>query len=140
MSDLVAFLLARIADDEALAAGALGQHWSANGYREVRTGSEDDPRYYKVVGVGAVREHWDSPEILSESAGTYRHIANWDPSRVLAECQAKRQVVELAANALEHDIFKDSMERLLSYEIALRMVQVYRDHPDCQPGWRLSDD
>jgi hypothetical protein len=38
---------------------------------------------------------------------TARHIARWDPTRVLAEVDAKRRLLALP----------------------------YRDHPDCKPEW-----
>ena len=64
MNEVVEFLLAQIAEDEAVARAAIKDSegsldWAADG----------DP--------------------------TDIHIARWDPARVLAECEAKRAIIEL---------------------------------------------
>jgi hypothetical protein len=76
---LTEFLLARIAEDEA-AARAVG--WT--------------PRW--------VMAH-DLPDA---PPGIVAHIARHDPARVLAECAAKRRIVELADDATGLDMQVDS--------------------------------
>jgi hypothetical protein len=52
-------------------------------------------------------------------------------SRLLAECEAKRQIVEECAEK------KDWYENSWGYRVILRLLAVpYADHPDYQQEWR----
>lgn len=98
MTTLTEFLLARIAEDEAAARSATQGQW-------VRYG---DGRFYDyTVGLTPAFVPWPqtggnrspgrdySAEIVGgvqEADGT--HIVRWNPARVLAECEAKRRIVE----------------------------------------------
>lgn len=101
MSDLVGFLLARIAEDEA-----------------------------------AARESVEYEENVWEAAG-------WlPPSRVLAECEAKRRIVEQYADA-ERRRVADPLDmavaprRVFALERVLRALALpYADHPDYREEWR----
>lgn len=89
MSDLAAFLLARIAEDEAVARAAGEGEWSAEG-RDV----------WRVSPIATVTIVYGIPEHES-GAQTHeigQHIARHDPARVLAECEAKRRIVEWHKN------------------------------------------
>jgi hypothetical protein len=97
VSDLTEFLLARIAEDEAAAQAAYpGGRWevAANGH---------EGHSIRALDVHAF-ELPDVPETVVDDEGgaippditTMRHIALWDPARVLAECEAKRRTIELA--------------------------------------------
>lgn len=91
MTDLAAWLLARIADDEAVARDAttLGYGWDADGLAGDVYASGDDPQTGTVVA--ECGDHNNA-----------RHIARYDPARVLADCEAKRLIVELHPPG-EHD-------------------------------------
>ena len=56
------------------------------------------------------------------------HIAAWHPSRVLAECRAKRHLVEAAGRAGD-DATRDAVLRSLA--------SAYADHPDHLEEWRV---
>lgn len=94
MTDLAAWLLERIADDEAVARAAtsLGYGWDADGLAGDVYASGDDPQTGTLVAEAG--EHADAA-----------HIARWDPDRVLAECVAKRRIVEA------HEQVKDYFDR-----------------------------
>lgn len=104
MDDLVRFLLDRIAEDEdAARAASAGGRW----------------RYSDGDSVGAwtlYDEHWRIADLVLYRRGEYdyeermpafrppyyvdadangSHIARHDPARVLAECEAKRRILEL---------------------------------------------
>src|SRR5690625_7225996 len=83
---IVEFLLARIARDEALAEAAIDDHphWLAMGH--------DLYQYEGGVSSGYLAVDRRAPQGVE-------HIANWDPARVLAECQAKRASRGLADEA-----------------------------------------
>jgi hypothetical protein len=55
----------------------------------------------------------------------------FDPARVLAECEAKRRIVERTAGLNRYRL-KDQMTL---QDLALP----YADHPDFQPEWRLPE-
>lgn len=69
--NLTEFLLARIAEDEAMARAAIG----------------------KRVDISAV---WSDMEVS-------RHIERWSSARVLAECEARRRIVELHKQVRDSD-------------------------------------
>lgn len=116
--DLVAFLLTRIAEDEQVATAALPGPWRAE--RRLEPGPPEWPPDVQVLHdllghTGAV----GSARISEPDAA---HIARWDPARVLAECEAKRLLV---------DVFKDR-EPTLKY-----LVLPYREHPEYRVEWAL---
>ena len=116
--ELVDFLLARIAEDERTARAAVrttgagdvaGWYWSSAG--ECVCLDET-----AVVVVGG----WES----SRPAGA--HIVRWDPERVLAECAARRRVVERCSDRASGTADPDTL-RLLALP--------YADHPDHRAEW-----
>jgi hypothetical protein len=50
------------------------------------------------------------------------------PARVLAECEAKRRIVELMSDEVEYVVYSDDVLRALALP--------YADHPDFRPEWR----
>ncbi len=94
MSQQIAeFLLQRIAEDEECARRATQGRWKLWGM-QVRS----DP-----VGDGNLNTSRPVAE-TSHEAGLHTwnasHTARWDPARVLAECEAKRRIVQLYAGAV----------------------------------------
>jgi rubrerythrin len=94
--DLAEFLLARIADEEAGAKAAGGAAWrfgAPNAEAEWNPDAEAWRTDYTGVSEAASGEVvvYDEGWPDEEQA---RHIAHWDPARVLAECEAKRRIVE----------------------------------------------
>lgn len=153
---IVEFLLARIADDEAVAWAALdapGSTWWVNS-REQRI----------VRGAPTTR----APIAEALSWRTAAHIARLDPTRVLAECEAKRKIIEfhkqwpvLVRTEPKLEIGPDDgltqyaarmaqrLDWLTQQEYAKRfgteapttpmlraMAAVYADHPDYETAWR----
>jgi len=81
MSALTEFLLARIYDDECLARWAFAYH-------------NDNGPDWSERWSGAVEMGGDGHELLlCNDSGVSRHIVNFDPARVLAECEAKRKII-----------------------------------------------
>jgi len=100
---LTEFLLARIAEDEALARSAAG-----------RTSAEGDEPW-------RLSEEW-------EDIDGYTGYVVVDPARVLAECEAKRNLIGLATDRL--------FDRTYSSEILGILALPYADHPDYRDEWR----
>lgn len=121
--NITEFLEARIAEDEAGAIDAAamleGRHWEDDG-TSVSSGEDT----FWVDGL-CVR----SPEMVSA------HIARHDPARVLAECAAKRAMVQLLGPALNAPLHH--VERALSESALKHLAAVYKDHPSYQQEWAL---
>lgn len=121
--ELVDFLRARLDEDEALAREAPEGPW--------HIGNAVDPTQpcgvYTFPGARLVADglNW----LVAE------HIARQHPARVLAEVEAKREVVRLAERAHDyHETFVNGFAAAL--EGALRLfARAYRAHPDFDPAW-----
>lgn len=131
MSDVTEFLLARIAEDEEAMRRIAGRRWYAC----------DD---------GHVQEPEVDPLVEEVEDRLPNHHNSWalvlDPARVLAECDAKRGIVELHKEVLverpdddvgipydalcevENDDFPCATLRLLALP--------YADHEDYREEWR----
>jgi hypothetical protein len=133
VSDLAAFLAARLSEDEAIAREAAGltECWVA-----------EEP----AIGVVLVD---GEPLIEGHITGLTAHIARHDPARVLREAGAMRARLALLAEA------QAELDRLLADEHASPMDQamavgrvrgarmavrydaaVWRDYPDYDEAWR----
>ena len=113
---LTEFLLARIAEDEAVAHEATHYNWRVT----------DDPLGYHVehdkqepMGRVVMRAGSDMGVDGKPDAA---HIARHDPARALREAQAKRRLVG-------DEWFEDP-------ETMRILAEVYSDHPDYRDEWR----
>lgn len=152
---LADFLLARIAEDEAVAKAAgphgrpLGGHWVSR--------RPDRPECHVYGDFGWLVEGPDVETHDSEwGKAVADHIARHDPARVLAECEAKRRIVELLEDERQRkDIYNRDFDRGLletdgdfqsrhsanarwaGLEAAARALAMpYADHPDFREEWR----
>ena len=128
---LTEFLLARIAEDEEAARrGISGQADPENGWGLAQ--------YQGVAGltltphVGHIHERVQG-----------EHIIRWHPARVLAECEAKRRIVERHRGfgfdeEWAPEGYCGECEGTLSSPCAtLRLLALpYADHPDYREEWR----
>lgn len=129
---IVEFLEARIAEDEADALPF------RNELGETKQWQCDE------IG-GAVRyvgpRPFGLPDLLAkfEIHAEGAHVARWDPSRVLAECAAKRVIVgtykAVAANRNEVTTVQWHEERALLTSLRA-LADVYKDHPDYSQEWK----
>jgi hypothetical protein len=122
---LTDFLLARIAEDEEVAR-RVGESW----FRYFG-------QVYVIEGAGEGHPAWqahrgdDRCQVRTEADGD--HIARHDPARVLAECEAKRRIVE--------ELRSITMGKWKAGEPwADRMLGIlalpYADHPDYREEWK----
>ncbi|MGY1812039.1 DUF6221 family protein [Blastococcus sp. SYSU D00820] len=116
---LTAFMLARIAEDEQAARAAVrvvagrevaGWYWSGAGDAVFLDGTSEP------VACGPWRQPMDQPAA--------HHIARWDPERVLAECAARRLLVESAAASTD------------GAAVLRALALPYCGHPEHRPEWR----
>jgi hypothetical protein len=151
VSDLVAFLKARLDEDEAVAREAGGQRWRWDHGFGAMCNDKDCP-YGHLVADG------EPPTLLMEVHGFdihqpwqgAEHIARWDPARVLAEVAAKRAILgihepvslapkfhpEVRVCARCGTVGEDEIDWPCDTVLALALP--YADHPDYDPAWRLS--
>jgi hypothetical protein len=141
------FLEARITEDEAAARRcekAFPGSWDVEdrGYRAHVVC--DGPYFHHVSELD--QQHTNVEHI----GGALQMIADFNPARVLAECAAKRQVIEAAlddANSIDLELACcHSVEKLRANLCpvfapgprAIRaLAAVYKDHPDYRQEWAL---
>jgi hypothetical protein len=159
MSALTDFLLARIAEDEAAARAAIdpdrpGTHWhwvmdatdTPVADRHLQRAQDDGEsvslrtveEFESRSGVGPLPHFVVQSGEVRGTAGD--HIARHDPARVLAECEAKRQIVE-DFQVLHRDYRETHSEttearRFQAMVTVARLASVYADHPDYREEWR----
>lgn len=147
------FMLARIAEDEALARSAEERAltpWRATYGRQVEARHDG----YLVTPEDEHSYSTDPPDEVA------LHIARWDPARVLAECEAKRRIVEAhplvtdpqrlvkvwtrasPGNACEtcggNPVDSSApIEDIGPCDTLLALAAIYADHPDCREEWKL---
>ena len=66
--------------------------------------------------------------------GDGQHWQNVNPSRVLAECESKRRIVEMAWHHLGEDDYAWGMEEAKRQILAV-LALPYADHPDYRQEW-----
>lgn len=153
---LIEFLLARIAEDEAVALAANGPRWG-HGDGNVSTGGlyslapgEDDGWSIAWFELGTANADARGRRVLPRWATMERrahensvHAARHDPARVLAECAAKRRIVEHAQDWAEtlHEVPSGwTEETATAYRMAMDwtlrvLAQPYHDHPAFNQEW-----
>lgn len=132
MSDLVEFLLARITEDEN------GAHQVLRDYAE-HSATWDNP----CTGVINIGDPGLEGLVALGDGPLAIHIADWDPARVLAECDAKRRIFKIHSEIVTGDIpteraFDFCNEDLEQHPCpTLRLLALpYAEHPDYRDEWR----
>jgi len=108
---LVLWLREQIAADEKVALATTAPHWYKNGW-ELRTVPEGDRRYrhgdpawWKIASYGDISSA-TIDEFKSRMWADFSHIELHQPSRVLAEIEAKRQLIDLVLD-MKHTVVED---------------------------------
>lgn len=150
--DIADFIRARLDEDEAVAKAATPGPW------EPERPWLSDVVTSKLLGRIA---DFSSARVLNRDEGGYRpqsipdarHVAHWDPARVLAETAAKRGILD-AIDAAEKEWAEAqaaarpgpasfdlararSLERELAEIVLRQLAAPYADHPDYDPAWRI---
>jgi Family of unknown function (DUF6221) len=136
--NLTEFLLARIAEDEAVARAAVGTavfarqtgNWS---FETVNDQYGPIPIVFAVTDTGA-KTQVANLEGAWEREERGAHIARHDPACVLAECEAKRRIVALATELAEWDEMGSSTAEE-GDAILAALALPYADHQDYQQEW-----
>ena len=129
---LTEFLLARIAEDEALARTAYGHRVNA------RTGQ---PGRWEQ-GVGMSSEVMGPAESVAgaKNAAAAAHIARHDPAHVLAVCAAHRRIMELHTGDQHpdprwHDEICLGCQNELPCPTLRHLAAIWRDHDEWREEW-----
>lgn len=154
MADIVAFIEARLAEDEAVArkaAGLVGVGAEARYY----TDWSYDREQFRVTTDGT---SWINAKDTGDACG--EHIARHDPARVLREIAAKRRVLARHHPADKPNYrFRDTdsvtyvcvgcgyagdnddpnTDDINECPELREAASVWSDHPDYDPAWRLED-
>ena len=123
MIGLVEFLLARIEEDRRTACTSTPGRW----------GVVDDR------GAAGTRHylHSDGGYYITEmviNRPTADHMARWDPTRAVADCEARRRIVEMFAASAR--LNQCDTDELFFGETLRWMATLYREHPDYRQEWR----
>ena len=132
MSDLADFLLDRIDDDEDQARLATPGPWENVRVNESTDGWNVEARAADGthLDVAVDRAH---PAEGACGVSDAAHIARWDPTRVLADCDAKRRIVALGV-CTACDVEAQSCDHR---DQALRLLALpYASHRDYRHEWR----
>jgi hypothetical protein len=140
MDDLVAFLRARLDEDEAVARATA---WNAS--TQIYNEWEAAPPT-EVDGPWRIRQKGKVFILLDcEGEEMVRHVARHDPARVLREVEGKRRIVERWATheALDRETFEAEGEHARSlvslraayWDACRELAAVHADHPDYRPEW-----
>lgn len=127
--DIIAFLEARIAEDEAIALAASPAPWEWFG--EPGSGTAALYAANERTVLDARADH--VPGYLECKSEDRVYIARFNPGRILAECSARRQM--LANVPLVTDI-PNEVGGTSEY-VLMCMAAPYRDHRDYQEGWAI---
>jgi Family of unknown function (DUF6221) len=135
MDDLVAFLRARLAEDEAVARAATEGPWTVDNtdYAEAIYGADQ----VAIIAGG----RWGGEASVFEQTEDAIHIARHDPARALREVEAKRGLLrrygQLLENGRAHPDDLASSGALLALHGAVKLLALpYGDHPDYREEWR----
>lgn len=142
---IVEFLEARIAEDEAAALPFRNELGETKQWR-----CDDIGGVVRYVG----RMEFGLPDLLAKFDTHLEgaHVERWDPARVLAECAAKRAILELHGpvedkgwiSGKDHDYLwcgscgtLDDSPTPFPCETLGALAAVYSDHPDYDKDWAL---
>lgn len=119
------FLLARIAEDEEVAAAAKADSADADGHWwwDGVDFEGSWPTSERPKGESYAFQSW---EVMAE---------RFDPARVLAECEAKRRIVERATATMGARTPDDVDFYHAAYDL-MDLALPYADHPDYDEAWR----
>lgn len=121
--DLVTFLRARLDDEERTAQATL---WEGSGNR---------PDWELVMFAAA---EIGGDEIYVEDRTIANHLVTWDPARVLAEVDAKREIVKQADLYLCDSGAGCGYRTKHGHNVLRLLALAYADHPDYRDEWQPS--
>ena len=149
---MATYLLERIAEDEQAARAAcsrddVAEHWqwvTVDTDQVVPDGGLEKAVEEQGLSLRSVETHPSEfvgplPNFIiwrvDEYAAAEPHIARHDPARVIAECEAKRWIVERCQWVRDNRDYADWATADMADEVLQHLVQVYADRPDFPSMW-----
>ena len=123
---LTEFLLARIAEDEELA-------WNLIPYDCPPNCCAPEGWVGHACFICGTREFGGTREAIEEIAREHDEKIH-HRSRVLAECEAKRRIVERCTPLANLQVRRQT--RTLAHDVLLDLALPYADHPDYRQEWK----
>ena len=135
MNDLIAFIRARIDEDERTARRAADVYDGATTWELTRATAMDVGERTFIAEIGADEDGFRPSEL--------DHIARHDPARVLREVEAKRRILDeyraAQANLKQHPDDLAGKGWLLGTVRVINLLALpYADHPDYRPEWAVA--
>lgn len=138
MTDIVGFLRARLDEDEAVARATIHDgksgEWEFDYSVEETSGGALVPFYeieFDSVAPALDSQHWFA------GPDTMRHIARYDPARVLREVEAKRRIVDAHADHPMQPGFCRSCGMTNGpCETKRLLAAIDDDHPEYREEWK----
>lgn len=147
MDDLIAFLRARLDEDEQAAKAMQAVYptpWDVSDRGHSARVVADEPNFFAVVSI----DQDQAPEAgwLSDVVD---HVQRWNPDRVHADVAAKRLIIDEHAESDTHECgtcvaagwgypeaSRDSRPQRLPCRTLRALALPYDDHPDYREEWR----
>jgi hypothetical protein len=139
--DLAGWLLEQIAEDEQRAKAMAAEYptpWDLADRGWMARVVADGPHFHEVIRV----EQHQVSDAADWLGGVIQHVETWNPDRVLAECDAKRRIVELHTGEHECSVYEDNGEiNYCQYVLGdcstLRLLALpYAGRPGHRDDWR----
>jgi serine/threonine protein phosphatase PrpC len=128
MSDLVAFLNARLGEDEAAA-------------NAVQDNSAPWPGQWEPRERHALQTHNGWVLAVADGhggdfrSGVVEHIARHDPARVLRDVEARRRIIARYEATQPPGYAEQEAQGWLLLDVIRDLTAAYSDHPDYDPAW-----
>lgn len=151
MSDLIAYLKARLDEEEALARAATQGTWRLSAGFSTNP-SIDAGEYDTVIGCGPVecmRYCYGGTSTVDMAEADATHIAYWDPARVLADIAVRREILEwheehegwclgceLNCKCDQFENCSCDIWRTFPCPTVLAFAHPYADRDDFNPAWK----
>lgn len=121
--ELMAWLLARLDEDEQVAKAATPGPWHSSEFYPEAASIEAPSRN--------VANESSTGDITMQDGA---HIARWDPARVLAEVEAKRGIIGEYEDMLRAGASREALDAM---ETAIEYLALpYQDRPEYRDEWR----
>lgn len=138
MDDLIAWLRARLDEDERVALAATAGPWRydpTKHHREPGTVRFSEGVFAGFIGTDATCIATTGETDDAQSMLDAEHIARWDPARVLAEVEAKRALLQECAHELARSAPRSNLNDF-ACTVLRSLGKPYAQHPDYRPEWR----
>lgn len=131
--NIIDFLHARIDDDETIATAAYGGTIDAEWYAKEEHSRVYTGDWVTVVSADVENVRHGETAYHGLARASVNHIARHDPARVLADCKAKREILE----RFTPEYGMGNGYSLAAEQAIHALAKGYAEHPYYDPDWSL---